>query len=224
MTNNKTLSTSAKLAFIGLSYIYIVKLIDTFWHGIFANPAVAFLIVGLNFSAGIAQFIFFYRLKYSTSGNGVLFAIAGWSGVAGSLINILPKLLALSALLQFYFSFNLIKNSSLIAVISPWVGSFLLLGCCSVFLLLSIKNRDTKTRAFLVGAIGYLVLTVIFSMPVQNFLSGSQVKWYEGEIGMSSTYFIVSASFSFLCIAYFYASFFRINQTIDTKRASYFKT
>jgi hypothetical protein len=208
MNVSLTLSSSAKLAFIGLSYIYIVKFIDTLWHGIFTNITISFVVVCLNILAGIAQFLFFYKLKSSTSNSGILTHIAGWSGMIGALINILPKVLALSVLLQFYFSFKLIQYSQLLAVLSPWLGTFMLFCSCLIFSLLTIKIWNSKSRSFLFGAIGYLILTVTFSILVLNLLSGSQVNWQQGEIGTSLTYFIISASLSFLCIAYFYAGFF----------------
>lgn len=165
MAASLTLSSSARLAFIGLSYIYIVKFIDTLWHVIFTNPAISFVVVGLNILAGIAQFLFFYKLKSSTLNGGVFAQITGWTGMIGALINILPKILALSVLLQFYFSFKLIKNSQAIAVLSPWFGAAMLLCCCLIFSLLT-KIWSSKTRSFLFGAVGYMILTVTFSILV----------------------------------------------------------
>jgi len=212
MNASLTLSSSARLAFIGLGYIYIVKFIDTFWHGIFVNPTISFVVVCLNILAGIAQFLFFYKLKSLTSNSGTLAHIAGWTGVIGALINILPKVLALSVLFQFYFSFKLIKNSQLIAVLSPWLGSLMLFCCCLIFYLVAVKVWNSKSRFFLSGAIGHMILNMTFSMLVMNFLSGSQVNWQQGEIDTSFTYFIISASLSFLCIAYLYIGFFSGNE------------
>lgn len=212
MDASLTLSSSARLAFIGLSYIYIFKFIDTLWHGIFANPIISFVIVCLNILAGIAQFLFFYKLKSSTSNSGILSHIAGWAGLLGALINILPKVLALSALLQFYFSLKLLKNSHLIAVLSPWLATMMLFCCCLIFYLLTFKTWNCKRRSFLFGAIGYMILTVTFSIIIINFLSGSQINWQHGEIGMSLTYFIISTSLSFLFIANFYTGFFSGNE------------
>lgn len=214
MVTSLSLSSSARLAFIGLSYVYIVKFIDTLWHGIFANPVISFIVVCLNILAGIAQFVFFYKLKSSASNSGIFAHIAGWTGMIGALINILPKILALSVLLQFYFSFKLIKNSQLIAELSPCLGAVMLFCCCLIFSFLTVKIWINKTRSFLFGAIGYMILIVTFSMLVLHSFSGFQVNWQEGEIGSSLVYFIISASFSFLCIAYFYSGFFSGNENI----------
>ena len=214
MVANLSLLSSARLAFIGLSYVYIVKLIDTLWHGIFSNPGVTFVVVSLNIFAGIAQFLFFYKLKSSTSKIGIFAHIAGWMGMIGALINILPKILALSALLQFYFSFRLIKNSQLIALFSPWLGAVMLFCCCLIFSLLTVKIWSNKTRFFLFGTIGYMIITVTFSMLVLNSFSGVQVNWQEGEIGMSFANFIISVSFSYLCISYFFTGFISGNENI----------
>lgn len=146
----------------------------------------------------------------------MLLDIAGWSGIIGALMNILPKLLALSVLLQFYFSFNLIKNSQLIAVLSPWLGAVMLFFSCLLHFLLKTKIGNSKTRAFLFGTTGYMILTVTFSMLVLNHYSGQQVNWQEGEIGLSLTYFIISGLFSFICIASFYAGFLVCNESIET--------
>jgi hypothetical protein len=213
MAASLTLSSSARLAFIGLSYIYIVKFIDTLWHGIFTNPVISFVVVGLNILAGIAQFLFFYKLKSLSSNGGIFAQFAGWMGIIGALINILPKILALSVLLQFYFSFKLIKNSQLIAVLSPWLGAVMIFCCCLIFSLLNVKVWSNKTRSFLFGATGYMILSVTYSMLVLNYLSGPQVNWQVGEIGTSLTYFIISALFSFLCIAHFYTGFFSANES-----------
>lgn len=214
MAASLSLSSSARLAFIGLSYVYIVKLIDTLWHGIFANPGVAFVIVSLNLVAGITQFLFFYKLNSSTSDSGIFAYIAGWMGMIGALINILPKILALSSLFQFYFSFSSIINSQLIDLLSPWLGAAMLFCCCLFFSLLTVRVWSNKTRFFLIGTMGYMTLTVIFSMLVLNSFSGVQVNWQEGEIGMNVAYFVISASFAFLCIAYFYTGFINDNGNI----------
>jgi len=216
MAASLTLSSSAKLAFIGLSYIYIVKFIDTLWHGIFTNPAISFVVVGLNILAGIAQFLFFYKLKSSTSNGGVFARIAGWTGIIGALLNILPKILALSVLLQFYFSFKLIKSSKAIALLSPWFGAAMLLSCCLIFSLLT-KIWGSKSRYFLFGAVGYLILSMTLSILVLKFFSGFQVNWQNGEIGMPLPFFIISASSSFLCIAYFYIGFFSGYESIENE-------
>jgi hypothetical protein len=52
------LNTLAKLALIGLFYIYIIKLIDTLHNGILGTVAFVGIIAGFNILAGIAQFLF----------------------------------------------------------------------------------------------------------------------------------------------------------------------
>ena len=203
MVSSFTLSSSARLALIGLTYVYIIKLIDTLWHGIFSNPVISFSVVFLNIVAGIAQLSFFYKVKSETSNYGVFFDIAGWAGVAGALINILPKMLALAILLQFHFSFNLAPHSQLIALLSPFAGAFLLFFSCVIFFLLETTIGHSGPRLFLFGTLGYLTLAVAFFLLVLNYYSGRQVDWQHGEVGTNLMFFIITASFSFLCIAYF---------------------
>lgn len=207
MTPGLTVSSSARLALIGLTYVYIVKFIDTLWHGIFSNTAISFTVVILNILAGSAQLSFFYLVKSKTSKNGIFHDIAGWAGVIGALITIVPKLLALSVLLQFHFSFNPAPNSQLIAVLSPCVGAVMLFVSCVIFFLLGTTIGNSRPRVFLYGTIGYLTLAVPLSMLVLDHYSGGQVEWQHGEVGTNLMFFIISASFSFLCIAYFYSGF-----------------
>lgn len=214
MVSSLSLSSCARFAFIGLSYVYIVKVIDTLWHGVFANPAVAFTVVSLNIFAGIAQLLFFCKLQSLSLNNSILAYIAGWTGIIGAFINIFPKVLALSVLLQFYFSFKLIKKSQVIALFSPWVGAVMLFCCCLIFSLLSVKMWRQKTRSFVFGAVGYMILAVPLSMLVLKFFLGVQANWHIGEPGTSLTFFITSASFSFLCIAYFFTGFFSGNENV----------
>ena len=148
MDSNLPLSFCARLAFIGLSYVYISKFIDTVWHGTFANPAISFIVVSLNIFAGIGQFLFFYKLQSLSSNSGFLARIAGWAGIIGALINIIPKILAFSVLLQFYFSFKLIKNSKVIALLSPWAGTVMLLCCCLIFSFFLCRSGEIKSDFF----------------------------------------------------------------------------
>lgn len=214
MDSNLPLSSCAKLALIGLSYVYVAKFIDTVWYGLFANPAISLVVVSLNILAGIGQLLFFYKLQSLSSNSGFFTGIAGWAGIIGASINMIPKIHAFSVLLQFHFSFKLIKNSQVIALLSPWAGALMLFCCCLMFFLLSAKLWRNKTRFFLFGAVGYMTLVGTFSILVFNFFSGAQVNWQLGGSGTGLTYFIISASFSFLCIAYFYTGFFSDNEYV----------
>ena len=206
-----TLSSSARLALIGLAYVYTVKLLDTVWHGIFSFPPLSFTVVALNIWAGIAQFLFFYTLKVSISQRTLFTDIGGWAGVAGAVINLFPKLLALSSLLHYYFSIALPRYSQAIAVLGPWVGAVLLCCCCLMLSLSSVESLNEKKRYFVAGTIGYLIVVGISSTLLYRFVSGSPVRWQQGEIGTSTASFIVTASAAFLCIAYFYSGFFHGN-------------
>jgi hypothetical protein len=107
----------------------------------------------------------------------------------------------------------------MIVVMSPWLSAVMLCLSCSLFFLLRATIGSSSAGAFLYGAIGYFSLAATFSMLVLNYCSGRQIRWQEGEIGMSLAYFIISASFSFLCIAGFYAGFLGSDECIETHEA-----
>ena len=62
LTNMK-LSTLATLTLIGLGYVYTIRLVGTFHHGLFRTALVAGPVVGLNILAGLVQFLFFVTLR-----------------------------------------------------------------------------------------------------------------------------------------------------------------
>ena len=107
----------------------------------------------------------------------------------------------------------------MIAIVGPWLGAVMLFLSCSLFFLLGATVGTSSTRAFLSGAIGYFTVAAAFSLPVLNCCSGRQIRWQQGEVGMSLIYFIISASFAFLCIAGFYAGFLGCDQRIETGEA-----
>ena len=104
------ISTLAKLTLFGLVYIYTVKLIDTLYHGLFSPSLVAMTVVGLNILAGLVQISFFIALyRQFVPKDKQALMVAAWMAVIGSAISMLPKLLALSILLEpgyFLFGFH----------------------------------------------------------------------------------------------------------------------
>jgi len=86
------LHTAAKLALVGLTYIYATRLIDTFCHGIFSPVSVAAIVVGLNILSGVAQlafFIIFYRQFIPEDRPALM--VGAWLAITGSAIALLPK-------------------------------------------------------------------------------------------------------------------------------------
>lgn len=87
IAEHSKLNTLAKLALIGLVYVYIVKLADTLYHGIFSPSAVAMVVVGLNIMAGLIQLSFFVELyrqfvpKYKQT-----LMVAAWLSIIGSAV------------------------------------------------------------------------------------------------------------------------------------------
>jgi hypothetical protein len=59
------LKTAARLALLGLIYVFSVKMIDTLFHGVFRPFALAGSVVGVNILAGLAQVLFFLVFRRS---------------------------------------------------------------------------------------------------------------------------------------------------------------
>jgi hypothetical protein len=77
-------------------------------------------VVGLNILAGIAQLVFYAKLPFAIIlTKRPLLLVAGWSGITGSAISILLKLLALALLYQKTMLFPLLRNGDSVALFSP---------------------------------------------------------------------------------------------------------
>lgn len=203
------LSLVSRAALIGLTYIYAVKIIDTFWHGLFTQPALALSVAGLNILAGIAQLVFYVKLPSAIIlTNRPLLLLAGWLGITGSAISILPKLLALALLYQKALFFPLLRNGHLVALFSPWLGAVLLFSCCMIFFLNSSSLQTTcSRRALAAGAAGYFTMAVVLSFIVVNYFSGVRHEWSNGQIGIHPVIFLATVTFTYLGAAYFFGSF-----------------
>ena len=205
------LDLAAGAALAGLTYIFAAKTIDTFWHGIFAQPALAVSVVGLNILAGLAQLNFYIQLfrKMAPPDRPGL-RLAAWMGIIGAALGILPKLLALAVLYPKPVFFSILRHGSYLATFCPWSGAALLCICCLVFFLDNRPGRDPfLSRAFGAGAAGYFVMASVLSVVLVNYLSGVRTVWSAGQTGTSHLIFIFTASFTYIAVAYFYAGFIR---------------
>ena len=205
------LSRVAGAALAGLTYVFAVKSIDTLWHGIFEPSALTATVAGLNILAGLTQLNFYIHLLRCLAPPGRPgLRLAAWSGIAGSTIGLLPKLLAIAALHQNPSLFFFLKQGQAIAAFGPWLAAVLLFICCIVFFLESRPGREPPLRwAFGVGAAGYLVMALVLSAVLVNFLAGSRTIWSAGQVATGLTLFIATAAFTYLAVAYFYVALIR---------------
>ena len=122
------INTLAKLTLFGLVYIYMAKLIDTIYHGIFSTAAAAGTVVGLNIMAGLVQLLFFIVLyQQSVLEDKPALRTASWLAIIGSAIGLLPKLLAMAVLFQPQSLFFFIRHRTQITAFCPWMTVVLLL-------------------------------------------------------------------------------------------------
>jgi len=119
-------------------------------------------------------------------------------------------LLALSVLYQKPSFFLFLKQGQTIAAFGPWLAAVLLFTCCFVFLLENRLGEEPPLRwAFGIGAAGYLVMTLVLSAVLINFLAGSRTLWSAGQVATGPMLFIATAAFTYLAVAYFYVALIR---------------
>lgn len=200
-----SLAGAARLALVAITYIYTVKMIDTLWHGIFCLPLSAAVVVCLNILAGCAQVYFFILLSaIRTVRSKSTLTFGSWFGIIGSTFLLLPKFLAAALLLQYPLLFPLMKRGSEIGLFGPWLGSLFLFLCCCMFASVRMPAGHPWGKPFLSAATGYLIVIAIYSNLIRKYFSGIRVIWAEGEIGISTSLFVVSSTIVYLLIAYLF--------------------
>lgn len=203
------LNTLAKLALIGLVYVYIVKLVDTLYHGIFSPSAVAMVVVGINILAGLIQlsfFLTFYRQFLPKDNHGLM--VAAWLAIIGSTVAMLPKFLALALLVQKPFLFTLIRYGNQIRAFCPWLSATLLCVFCMMFLLAYRFNENRSLRhAFGFGVFGWLTMASVQFLILVNYLTAGRWNGLTGLLSADPLFFVTASSLTLLSLGFFYYKF-----------------
>jgi hypothetical protein len=199
----------ARLTFIGLVYIYLAKLIDTLFHGVFQPLAVASIVVCLNIIAGIVQLAFFiviYRRHVPKNEPALKFGTI--LAITGSGIGILPKLLAMVALYQAPLLFFFLQHGALIGAFCPWLMAVLLFTFCLLFLSNSrVREERTLRQAFVAGTIGWGVMGIAQSLVVVNYMIEGSRGWLNGFLNYGPIVFVTFPTLTLICLSIFYLSF-----------------
>jgi hypothetical protein len=205
------LNTLAKLALIGLFYIYIIKLIDTLHNGILGTVAFVGIIAGFNILAGIAQFLFFIALyRYFISANERKLQNVGILAIIGSAIGLLPKFSALAVLLQHQSLFSFIRLGSQIGAFCPWLSALFLLSFCSIVLLDSdIRQNTVFKRAFTAVVAGWLIMFAAHSLVLINYFHAGRLVWLVDLINSGLIIFVITSTTTFICLLVFYKAFIK---------------
>jgi hypothetical protein len=205
------ISTLAKLTLCGLVYICTVKLIDTLYHGLFSPSLVAMTVVGLNILAGLVQISFFIALyrQFVPKGKQALM-VAAWMAIIGSAISMLPKLLALSLLLEQESLFLFISYRTQIKAFSPWLAATLMLAFSLLFLLKHKFSQDRSLKyAFASGATGWLIMASVQALVFINYLTAGRLNWLAYLFTANPIFFVTASSLTLLCLSIFYLTFIR---------------
>lgn len=203
----------ARLTFIGLVCIYAAKVVDTFFPGIFRPAALAGTVVGLNIAAGLVQLVFFIALRPRLAAEGhPALSLAGWLAVAGSVVALVPKLLALALIIQAGFMMPLLSRGAPLAAFSPWLASSLLFIFCLIGLgAPGAGSRPLPAFALTGGAMGWGVMMLAQSLVLFNFLTAGRLVWLAGLFSGGPWVFVSAATVSLIGLAFFYLSLSRAN-------------
>ncbi len=201
------LQRSAQLAFVGVTYVYVMKISDPLLTSIMYTPLVIAIVVGLNILAGVAQLVFFLLLRKDVkSAANTVHLIASWCGICGAVAALVPKLLSVAVLVQHPFFFTVIKLQHEIGLGGPLAGALLLFLCCALFFM-SMGAGDPRLTSFFFGLLGYSIMITVYSFVIWNYWSGAAMQAVLAEMGISRTAMLLSATASYLLIAAFFIRF-----------------
>jgi len=142
--NGIAIHTIARLALVGLAYVYIVKLVDTLFHGIFKPSTLALIVVSLNILASVFQLLFFIVIYQRLKTNlHLILKSAAWLAIVGASIGMLPKLVALAFVFKAPELFFLLKYSQQISAFCPLISTWLLTIFCIIFFI-RIENIEQE--------------------------------------------------------------------------------
>ncbi len=201
----------ARLALLGLGYVFAVKLADTLFHGLFRSPALAVLVVLLSLLAGLFQLWFFITLHgVLTRGQNLVHRLAASLAVFACALALLPKLLALARLLPIPARYFLQANGPQISSSAPWLAALLLF----IFALVYWLNPPAicgprMQRAFGAGVFGWFMMAAPLSLVMINYLMGGGYRFMAGLFAYAPLIFVLSSLLSFAGIAFFYLGFTR---------------
>jgi hypothetical protein len=210
------INTLAKWTLLGLGYVYTVKLVNTFHHGLFSTPAAAGTVAGLNILAGLVQLLFFIALyrQFVPRQKQVLGFAAGLS-VAGSVLALLPKVFALLQLIgppaRFVFIFKTVY------AFGPWLAAILLLAFSLLFFCDDrFRHNQPLRRAFAAGAVGWAIMASAQSLVAVQYVTGGRLAGSRHLSAAGPIAFVALSGLTFLCLCNFYMAFARLNTTADT--------
>ena len=203
------ISTVAKLTLFGLAYIYMAKLIDTIYHGIFTPAVIAGMVVGLNIIAGLVQLLFFIVLfQQFVPEDKPALKVASWLAIIGSGIGLLPKLLAMAVLFQLQPLFFFIRYRAQITAFCPWLTAVLLLAFSLTFFFNFGFRRDKPLkRAFAAGTAGWFVMVAAQSLVIINYMTAGRLVLVADLFAAGPIVFVIVSSFTFLALSVFYLTF-----------------
>jgi hypothetical protein len=212
LTNMK-LSTLAKLTLIGLGYVYTIKLVSTFYRGIFDVAAVAGTVAGLNILAGLVQLLFFITLyrQFVPKEKQALGFAAGLS-IAGSVVALLPKVFALFQLIGPPAAFGFMSIQ--VYAFGPWLAAVFLLTFSFLFFRDDSFSHNKPLRwAFAVGVVGWFIMASAQSLVVVQYLSTGRLVWFRQLFAAGPIVFVTLSGITFLCLCGFYLAFARLDTT-----------
>lgn len=203
-----TVNFLARLTLIGLAYIYLTRLIDTLFHGIFQHLAVATIIVFLNIIAGIAQLAFFIVIyQRHVPKNEPALKFGSILAITGSAIGILPKFFAMAALYQPPPLIFFIQHGAQVGAFYPWLMAVLLFTFCLLFLSNNgVKEKRSLKRAFIAGTIGWGVMGMVQSLVVINYMVDGSLGWVSGFFNYGPIVFVTFPTLTFICLSIFFLS------------------
>ena len=199
----------ALFAIIGISYLFLLRTVGTFYQHIFRENLILVQITKALALLAILAFVFFFacflkyclRKKRAELKGATVFALIGYILMTG---------LYLKELLSSFFNTKGIFSPYFVEPFIPLVGSLSLLVFFIVFYKNPLPKNGKSMEKFLIfPVVGAAIDLVIRSFIVLRYLYLTDVRWFTDLPEKFKTIATFLTFFSFITILYFFSYFYK---------------
>lgn len=205
------LKRSTLLVIIGISYIFILKLVGTIFPGIFIGKLILVKLTNiLSFLAVLVTVLFFYDFycEYVKKEQGRL-RNATILAIIGSVAVLFVHLKSLLFIFKLVISPYLFRSLHAEAVI-PWVDSiFILIFFIVLYKCILRKEQVRLEKAALFAIIGSCLSIFIRTVVLFYYLSYGNVMWFSDLPRNLTIIFIPVYTLGFIATIYFFLTFYK---------------
>jgi len=196
---------------IGISYIFLLRLIGTFYPQVFRKNILLVQVTGILLFLALLAIVFFFIffLREYLTKEQIKLKNATRLALAGSIAMLLPHLKGLLAAFNVSILSFLSKFHSIDPMV-PWINSILVLIFFIVFYkdILNKEQKNLKKPIFL-AVVGAALTILVRSFTLFKYFYSQEVRWFADLSKKPAIILIPIVVISFATIFYFFFIFYK---------------